>query len=120
MYAIRSYYAFETIEDPTHPHADANGLVRFPNVNTVVEMADLITAMRDSILLCASISRRVSAGPLGCNCPSVARVSAKVSTRSVNAPAYCGAGPVGCLRVAVAPIRTSLFRSLTRRFTGTY
>ena len=36
---------FEEIEDPTHQHA-VNGIVRYPNVNTVVEMADLITAMR--------------------------------------------------------------------------
>ncbi len=37
---------FEEIEDITHPHADENGIVRYPNVNTVMEMADLITAMR--------------------------------------------------------------------------
>ena len=37
---------FEEIEDRTHPHADENGIVRYPNVNTVMEMADLITAMR--------------------------------------------------------------------------
>lgn len=37
---------FEEIHDPTHPDADANGLVRYPNVETTREMADLITAMR--------------------------------------------------------------------------
>ena len=37
---------FEEIQDLSHPHADANGMVRFPNVNTVMEMADLITALR--------------------------------------------------------------------------
>jgi len=37
---------FEVIEDAGHPHADAEGKVTYPNVNTVVEMADLITAMR--------------------------------------------------------------------------
>ncbi len=36
---------FEVIDDPHHPHA-VNGKVRYPNVNTVIEMADLITAMR--------------------------------------------------------------------------
>ena len=34
------------ILDPGHPDADADGMVTFPNVNTVMEMADLITAMR--------------------------------------------------------------------------
>ena len=34
------------IHDPSHPDADADGNVRTPNVNTVVEMTDLITATR--------------------------------------------------------------------------
>lgn len=37
---------FERILDPGHRDADADGYVSFPNVNTVGEMADLITAMR--------------------------------------------------------------------------
>lgn len=37
---------FEEVHDPTHPDADANGVVRYPNVNTTREMADLIMAMR--------------------------------------------------------------------------
>ena len=37
---------FELINDPTHPDADADGNVRMPNVNTVKEMAELITALR--------------------------------------------------------------------------
>lgn len=37
---------FERILDPGHPDADAEGFVTYPNVNTVVEMADLITALR--------------------------------------------------------------------------
>ncbi|NPA11413.1 MAG: flagellar basal body rod protein FlgC [Epsilonproteobacteria bacterium] len=32
--------------DPTNPDADANGYVAYPNVNPVVEMADLIEATR--------------------------------------------------------------------------
>jgi flagellar basal-body rod protein FlgC len=32
--------------DPSNPDADANGFVEMPNVNTLKEMADLITAMR--------------------------------------------------------------------------
>ncbi len=34
------------IFDPAHADADAQGYVRLPNVNTVMEMADLITATR--------------------------------------------------------------------------
>lgn len=32
--------------DPSHPDADANGYVAYPNVNPVVEMADLVEATR--------------------------------------------------------------------------
>lgn len=32
--------------EPGHPDGDADGLVTFPNVNMVLEMADLVTAMR--------------------------------------------------------------------------
>jgi flagellar basal-body rod protein FlgC len=34
------------VHNPSHPHADANGMVRMPNVNTTREMVDLITASR--------------------------------------------------------------------------
>jgi flagellar basal-body rod protein FlgC len=37
---------FSVVHDPSHPDADARGFVLYPNVNTVSEMADLITAMR--------------------------------------------------------------------------
>ncbi len=37
---------FEEINDPTHPDAGDDGVVRFPNVNTMKEMADLMTAVR--------------------------------------------------------------------------
>ena len=32
--------------DPSNPDADANGYVAYPNINPVVEMADLIEATR--------------------------------------------------------------------------
>ena len=32
--------------DPSHPDADKNGYVRYPNVNTVTEMTNLIDASR--------------------------------------------------------------------------
>ncbi len=32
--------------DPTHPDADANGYVAYPNINPVIEMADLVEATR--------------------------------------------------------------------------
>ena len=34
------------VHDPTHPNADAQGFVTYPNVNVVAEMADMITANR--------------------------------------------------------------------------
>ena len=37
---------FERVLDPGHPDAGVDGIVLYPNVNTVMEMADLITAMR--------------------------------------------------------------------------
>ncbi|MSR63038.1 MAG: flagellar basal body rod protein FlgC [Planctomycetes bacterium] len=37
---------FERVLDPGHPDADKDGMVLYPNVNTVMEMADLITSMR--------------------------------------------------------------------------
>jgi len=37
---------FEEIYDPTHPDAGPDGVVRLPNVNTMKEMADLMTAVR--------------------------------------------------------------------------
>ncbi|GFO58598.1 flagellar basal-body rod protein FlgC [Geomonas silvestris] len=32
--------------EPTHPDADANGYVAYPNVNVVEEMADMVSATR--------------------------------------------------------------------------
>lgn len=37
---------FESKYDPGHPAADANGYVRFPNVNPLVELNDLKEAQR--------------------------------------------------------------------------
>jgi len=37
---------FERVLDPGHPDAGPDGMVTYPNVNTVMEMADLITSMR--------------------------------------------------------------------------
>ena len=34
------------VYDPSHPDADENGYVRYPNVNTVTEMTNLIDASR--------------------------------------------------------------------------
>ncbi len=38
--------AFKVKYDPTHPDADENGYVQLPNVDTVTEMVDLISASR--------------------------------------------------------------------------
>lgn len=34
------------IYDPSHPDADANGYVRYPNIHPVLEMVDLLAAAR--------------------------------------------------------------------------
>ena len=36
----------QEVYDPSHPDADASGMVKFPNVNTVEEMVDLNSASR--------------------------------------------------------------------------
>ena len=37
---------FERVLEPGHPDAGPDGMVLYPNVNAVLEMADLITALR--------------------------------------------------------------------------
>jgi flagellar basal-body rod protein FlgC len=37
---------FKMVYDPHHPDANADGYVRLPNVDTVVEMVDMISASR--------------------------------------------------------------------------
>ncbi|MDH7479844.1 MAG: flagellar basal body rod C-terminal domain-containing protein, partial [Syntrophomonadaceae bacterium] len=34
------------VHDPSHPHADENGYVAYPNINIVNEMVNMITATR--------------------------------------------------------------------------
>ncbi len=43
---IRDDSPFKLRFDPSHPDADENGYVALPNVNPVIEMADLIEATR--------------------------------------------------------------------------
>lgn len=38
--------AFKMVHQPGHPDANAEGYVRMPNVDTAIEMVDLITASR--------------------------------------------------------------------------
>ncbi len=38
--------AFKTKHEPGHPSADANGNVRYPNVNSMIEMTDMREAQR--------------------------------------------------------------------------
>lgn len=37
---------FETVYEPTHPDANADGYVAYPNVNLAIEMVDLVSAQR--------------------------------------------------------------------------
>ena len=43
---VRDDSDFKMKYDPSHPDADANGYVAYPNINPVVEMADLVEATR--------------------------------------------------------------------------
>jgi len=43
---IQDRAPFERILDPSHPDADAEGMVSYPNVNAIMEMADMISAVR--------------------------------------------------------------------------
>lgn len=43
---VQDQRPFKLKYDPTHPDADANGYVQLPNVETVTEMVDLISASR--------------------------------------------------------------------------
>ena len=43
---VESDKPFEQAYDPTHPDADANGYVTYPNVNAMEEMGDMIAATR--------------------------------------------------------------------------
>lgn len=37
---------FRTVFDPSHPDADKNGYVSYPNINVLTEMVNLMTAQR--------------------------------------------------------------------------
>jgi len=43
---IQDKRPFQQIYDPSHPDANANGMVKMPNVNAVEEMVDLNSAAR--------------------------------------------------------------------------
>jgi len=43
---VESEKPFEQTYDPSHPDADANGYVTYPNVNVMEEMGDMIAATR--------------------------------------------------------------------------
>jgi len=43
---IQDQRPFQNIYDPSHPDADANGMVKMPNVNPVEEMVDMTSATR--------------------------------------------------------------------------
>ena len=43
---IEAAEGLKQVHDPTHPNADEQGFVTYPNVNVVTEMADMITVNR--------------------------------------------------------------------------
>ncbi len=57
----------EMIYNPGHPHADANGMVKMPNVQLATEMVDLMSASRayEANLTVARNSRTLATKALG-------------------------------------------------------
>ncbi|MBI1319198.1 MAG: flagellar basal body rod protein FlgC [Candidatus Hydrogenedens sp.] len=43
---VRDTSPFRTIYDPSHPDANADGYVQYPNVDIAVEMANMVSAQR--------------------------------------------------------------------------
>lgn len=43
---LKDYSKFDLKFDPSHPAADAKGYIKLPNVNTLIEMADMREAQR--------------------------------------------------------------------------
>ncbi|HEX7072028.1 MAG TPA: flagellar basal body rod C-terminal domain-containing protein, partial [Rhodothermales bacterium] len=43
---VQEEVALRTVYDPTHPHADANGYVQYPDINVVEEMTQMMSANR--------------------------------------------------------------------------
>ncbi len=43
---VESDTPFVPVYDPAHPHADENGYVMYPNVNSTEELTDLMAATR--------------------------------------------------------------------------
>jgi flagellar basal-body rod protein FlgC len=43
---IEDQSPFRTVFDPSHPDADNNGYVSYPNINVLTEMVNLMTAQR--------------------------------------------------------------------------
>lgn len=54
------------VYNPSHPHADGEGMVRMPNVKMAVEMVDMIAASRayQANLSASSISRQMAESAL--------------------------------------------------------
>lgn len=44
---VEDQVPFNEVYDPKHPDADANGIVKMPNVNVAEQMVDMMTARRD-------------------------------------------------------------------------
>ena len=46
MNVVTDSRPFKTVYEPGHPDADSEGMVRYPDINVVEEMANLMTAQR--------------------------------------------------------------------------
>ncbi len=68
--AVQEVFTDETpgpsVYNPSHPHADGEGMVRMPNVQMAVEMVDMISASRayQANLSASKISRQMAESAL--------------------------------------------------------
>ncbi len=58
---VRDTRPFRKVYDPSHPDADAQGMVRMPNVNPIEEMVDMASATRgfEANVTAAEASKRM-------------------------------------------------------------
>lgn len=58
---------FKLVYDPNHPDSDKDGYVRFPNINMVHEMVDMITATRayEANVTCINSAKDIINSALG-------------------------------------------------------
>ena len=100
---------FQTQYEPGHPAADASGMVKYPNVNTIVEMTDMREAQRSydaNVNIIGATRTMIAAHPRH---PSLLNREPAMPTPGIAANAYASspASPRGARRPCTAPSRNA-------------